>query len=154
MAQSRTPLPLRAAKSFTDVVDQTLALVSRINSLDDDVIATKAQVLLQSAQLTAIDRSVTAQTAQINALTNAVRELRETLAPNAKHRAELTTLPDIITEEVARALADQELAARRRDSKRVEQKQRDQRVAIYAMGGIIAAGVVERAIHLIVTGHW
>jgi len=159
VAGRSSPLPIKVGSSYTDVVNHILAVTQRVNAMDKDVIASGSQVLLLSGQVSALQAQGTTLIEQVNKLTDAVRELRETLLPGAAMRKELTTLPNILLDEVKHVLDEEELKKRRAESLRARDlkdedalaRDRDLRNAKLAFYGLLAVTFIGELIRILVT---
>jgi hypothetical protein len=154
MAASRhSPLPMKVAANFMDVVNHVMALTQKVNGHSQHLDELGAQMLLVAGETS---RSNDKVVEQVNKLTDAMRELREALLPDSKHRAELITLPNIVVEEVKAVLNEAELTKRRNDSQRARAEgtdlKRDLRNAKYALVVALASGFLVEAFRVLITG--
>jgi hypothetical protein len=154
-----SPLPIKVGASYPDVVDHISKLTIKVNRMDEDLVNLSAQVLLSSGQVAALQEQGTTLIDQVNKLTDAVRELRETLLPGAAMRKELITLPNIIIEEVKHVLDEAELSKRRNESIRTKSlrdedsfaRNRDLRNAKFAFYGALVVMFLGELVRILLT---
>jgi hypothetical protein len=162
MAASRhSPLPMKVAANFMDVVNHVMALTQRTNMLSEHVDELGADMLKVAGETSRSNRAVLEQMGKV---TEAMRELREALLPDPAHRAQMTTLPAIDTaeinailnEKVEEKLNEKELAQRRSQSIRAKAEEtdlkRDLRNAKYALVVALASGFLVEAFRVLLTG--
>jgi hypothetical protein len=140
-------VPLRFGATTDDVVRQLVLISAASNSHSEQLDELRAEVLVVAGETAVATKKALEQ---VQKLTDVVRELRDALLPNAEHRKEMTTLPDIVIEDVRRILNEDELQKRRSESLRakalVEEdtlaRKRDARNARLAVYGLVLVGVV------------
>ena len=121
VTQSRnTPLKMRASSiTSVEVVEQLLAVTNRVNQHEERISTIEVDLMTVVGETS---RSNTAVIAQVNSLSDVIRELREVLIPAsaATTRQKLITIPNIDIAEIRSVLNEDELERRRRDSLRVK----------------------------------
>jgi hypothetical protein len=119
MSQSRnTPLTMRTYKpTSVEMVEHVMAITARVNEHDERLTTVEANLLTVAGETS---RSNEAVLKQMVTLSDAVREMRDAVLPPGPGRQKLTTIPNIVVEEVVQILDQQELTKRRQDSLRVK----------------------------------
>lgn len=119
MSQGRSsPLAMRSYKPTSiEMVEHVMAITARVNEHDERIATVEANLLTVAGETS---RSNEAVLKQMVTLSDAVREMRDAVLPPGPGRQKLTTIPNIVVEEVVQILDQQELTKRRQDSLRVK----------------------------------